>query len=101
MGQAFYAMWQQLIARVERTLAEGWVAARPLARRAGIRLYAFARGPLRVLVHTVAALVILFIEWGWDPLATGLSGLVQFFGFKRLTAEPIQEDAIHEQGLGL
>ena len=86
MVGAFFNMWQQLIARVQRTVARGWVSARPVLRRAGVYTLAFVRGPVRAVLQTLAALLFLFLEWGWEPLATALSGLLQYFGFKRLSA---------------
>ena len=83
---ALMNMLQQLIARAERTVAEGWVVARPVLRRAWIQLSALLRGPVRAVLQTLAALVLLFLEWGWEPLATALSGLIHYFGFKRLSA---------------
>jgi hypothetical protein len=81
-------MWQDTIADVKRALAKARAAAQPKLRRAFVDVTAFVRGPLRgVVVHAlqiVAALVILFLEWGWEPLAAVFAKFVQLFGFERL-----------------
>ncbi len=82
-------MWQDIFADVKRALTRVWAAFQPKLRRALVTAVAFVRGPLRGLaVHTLqlfAALVILFLEWGWEPLASAFTKLLQQFGFKRLT----------------
>ncbi len=83
-------MWQQLVARAQRLGAQAWAAARPRLRQAGVGAVAFARGPLRtaavVIAQTVAALVVLFLEWGWGPLERALAGLSKYLVFARLEA---------------
>ena len=83
-------MWQQLFARTQRILIRSWDLARPKLHRAAITSIAFARGPLlavlRPAFHTIAALVVLFLEWGWRPLEQALSRLSKYFVFARLEA---------------
>ncbi len=84
----FIVMWQQLIARIKDGLADGWAAANPWLRRAAVWSVAFMRGPVRgvaiVLLQTVAALIVLFEEWGWRPLEAGLARLHKYFVFARV-----------------
>lgn len=66
-------------------LNEGWQAAAPylrsawaLARAAGSRLWAVVRPPLVLALQVLAALVLLFEEWGWQPLMALLGRLSRF-----------------------
>ena len=79
-------MWQQLKVRTSRVIAAAWTVARPWMRRALGVVAAFVRGPLLVVLHTVAALILLFAEWGWEPLVAALSRLSKYFVFARLEA---------------
>ncbi len=76
-------MWQQLIARIKDGLAEAWAAGKPSLRRAAVWFVAFVRGPVRdvakIALQTVAALVVLFLEWGWRPLEAALARLSKYF----------------------
>lgn len=58
----------------------------PLARRGGALAVAFVRGPLKAVLSVVAALVLLFAEWGYGPLAAALGSLSRFMVFARLEA---------------
>lgn len=83
-------MWQQLFARIRDGLAKAWVAVKPWLRRAAVWLVAFVRGPVRdaakTLLQIVAALVVLFLEWGWRPLEAALARLSKYFVFARVEA---------------
>jgi hypothetical protein len=101
-------MWQTFIARVIHTLQRviialspvlqrlqdnvraAWHRLRPWLKRALVHGRAFARGPLRraaiLVAQTVAALLLLFYEWGWRPLADLLAKLSAFPLFARLEA---------------
>jgi hypothetical protein len=83
-------MWQQLVARFKDGLAMAWGAAKPWLRRAVVWLVAFVRGPLRDIAKTVlqivAALVVLFLEWGWRPLEAALARLSKYFVIARFEA---------------
>ena len=83
-------MWQQLVARAQRILNQSWVLMRPWLYRAFVSASALTRGPVlsafKAVLHTLAALIVLFLEWGWQPLATALSAVIHFIGFKRLSA---------------
>lgn len=54
------------------------------ARRALRTLWALARPPLGFALQVVAALVLLFEEWGWRPLAEALAYLSRFRIWARL-----------------
>jgi hypothetical protein len=101
-------MWQTFIARAIHTLQRVIIALRPLLQRLGdnvraawhrllpllrralVSARAFVRGPLRraaiLVAQTVAALLLLFYEWGWRPLADLLAKLSAFPLFARLEA---------------
>jgi hypothetical protein len=83
-------MSQQLVARFKDSLAKAWGAAKPWLRRAAVWLVAFVRGPLRDIAKTVlqiiAALVVLFLEWGWRPLEAALARLSKYFVIARFEA---------------
>lgn len=100
------AMWQTFIARMIHALQRvivamipvlqrlqdavraTWHRLLPLVKRALVHAKAFVRGPLRravILVgQTIAALLLLFYEWGWRPLAALLAKLSAFPLFARL-----------------
>lgn len=81
-------MWQQLFTRISSALGDAWRWARPRLHRATVWMIAFARGPLRAaarpILHTLAALLLLFLEWGWQPLERAASSLSKYFVFARL-----------------
>ena len=79
-------MWQQLNEQFARLRQETGTIARPWVRHAGGMVKVFVRGPLRAVLHTVAALILLFAEWGWEPLVALLSRLSKYFVFARLEA---------------
>lgn len=87
-------MWQQQLARaLERIrdgLVRGWALARPKLWRAIVWFVAFLRGPVRhvlvILAQVVAALLVLFLEWGWRPLEAALARLHAYLVFARLEA---------------
>lgn len=54
------------------------------ARRALRALWTLARPPLGFALQVVAALVLLFEEWGWRPLAEALAYLSRFRIWARL-----------------
>ena len=86
----FPTMWQQLVATVKRIALAAWAALRPWLRRAAVYVAAFARGPIKTafkaVLQTIAALLVLFLEWGWRPLAHALAGLSKYLVFARLEA---------------
>jgi hypothetical protein len=83
-------MWQQRADCIKAAFTQSWAVARPIVQRTAVASLAFARGPLKVvvkaLIQTLAALVVLFFEWGWQPLASLLGHVAQYFGFRRITA---------------
>lgn len=65
--------------------------ARPRLGRAGVRLRAGAqnlwqllRPPLSFALQVAAALILLFEEWGWQPLAAALARMARFPLWARL-----------------
>ncbi|MEQ1698078.1 MAG: hypothetical protein ABL901_19785 [Hyphomicrobiaceae bacterium] len=90
MEPVFNKMWQQLTARFKDGLAVAWGAAGPWLLRAAALLVAFVRGPVRdvaqTLLQIVAALIVLFLEWGWRPLEAALARLSKYFVFARVEA---------------
>ena len=86
----FQRMWQQLGEQMKNAAAEAWIAAKSWLRPPAIWLVAFIRGPVRALATTVlqiiAALAVLFLEWGWRPLEEALSRLSKYFVFARVEA---------------
>lgn len=88
-------MWQHLLSRFWLSrfgalLDKAIAFVRPRLRRATVAATAFARGPLRsvlkAVLQTVAALLVLFLEWGWRPLADALGRLSKYLVFARLEA---------------
>lgn len=80
-------MWAQLIAELKQI----WQDAQPRVRRTTVSLRHAARGlwsvvrpPLVFVLQIVAALIILFEEWGWQPLVDALSGMSRFSLWARL-----------------
>ncbi|HKZ96411.1 MAG TPA: hypothetical protein VJ045_05480 [Hyphomicrobiaceae bacterium] len=55
-----------------------------LALAAATRLWTGVRGPLIAALQIVAALIVLFEEWGWRPLVELLSRLARFRIWTRL-----------------
>ena len=94
------AMWQQLLAllaRTSRLVARGsvafarelmrlsalaWSRLKPRLQQAARVALAFIKGPVRtaarLVFQVVAALLLLFYEWGWQPLAALLARLSTF-----------------------
>lgn len=72
-------------------LQAGWAALRRAAAGLGhliagslIALWQLVRAPLLGLLSVVAALVVLFEEWGWRPLAELLGAIARLRPFARL-----------------
>jgi hypothetical protein len=57
-----------------RTLVVAMWAVRGIARTA----WSIARGPIVFVLQVLAALVVLFEEWGWKPLSEALARLAKF-----------------------
>ena len=57
-------------------------AVREIARTA----WGLMRGPVIVILQLFAALIVLFEEWGWKPLAAALAWLARFAPVARLEA---------------
>lgn len=62
-----------------------WQEAQPRLRRAGVHvllglraLWHLIRPPLSLALQVVAALILLFEEWGWRPLVEALAYLTRF-----------------------
>lgn len=89
-GPVHLEMWQQLVARTKSALLRAQVAAYPWLRRAAVWFVAFLRGPVRSVAKTalqiVAALLVLFLEWGWRPLEAALARLSKYFVFAKFEA---------------
>jgi hypothetical protein len=83
-------MWQHLKATAQRTAGSAWAVVGPWSRRAAVSAVAFARGPLKsaviAIAQTIAALLLLFYEWGWRPLAQALARLSKYVIFARFEA---------------
>ena len=85
-------MWQLFIANAKRFVIPLLDASAKTAgawlRQAGVWAAAFARGPVRTALMTVlqviAALLLLFYEWGWQPLTAALARLSKYVAFARL-----------------
>ena len=79
-------MLQQLKVRFVRLVREAWTRAVPGLRAAAIVVAGIVRGPLKAILQVAAALILLFAEWGWEPLVVLLSRLSKYFVFARLEA---------------
>jgi hypothetical protein len=83
-------MLQQLYKIIRGSALGAWIALRPWLRAAGRTTLAFARGPLKsailAVLQTMAALLVLFFEWGWRPLTEALAGLSKYLVFARFEA---------------
>ena len=83
-------MWQQLVANAKDAGIRAWAVLRPRLTTAAVVVIGFLRGPVRsvlkVVLQTIAALLILFLEWGWRPLAYALGWLSKYLVFARLEA---------------
>ncbi len=71
--------------RLRDEIEAAWAEARPRLRRAGVRalvllraLWNVIRPPLSFALQIVAALILLFEEWGWRPLVEALAYLSRF-----------------------
>jgi hypothetical protein len=67
-------MWGQLF----RYLASAARVMAAAAREAARRLWGIVRPPLVFALNVLAALIILFEEWGWRPLSSLLAQLARF-----------------------
>ena len=83
-------MWLQLVVNAKRTAGSAWALLRARLWRVAVQALALARGPaksvLKPVLQTIAALLVLFLEWGWRPLAYALAGLSKYLVFARLEA---------------
>lgn len=79
-------MQEQLKSALAQLLGRLQARLMPLARQGGSLAAAFVRGPLKAALNVVAALVLLFAEWGYEPLAAALARLSRFLVFARLEA---------------
>ncbi len=68
-----------------------WEEKRPALRRASVRalvglrsLWQVMRPPLVFVMQVLAALVLLFEEWGWEPLVRALQRLSRFKVWARI-----------------
>lgn len=71
--------------QLKRELVALWERLRPRLRRAAVSLrvgvrwvWSLARPPLLFAVQVLAALIVLFEEWGWKPLSEALAWLARF-----------------------
>lgn len=62
----------------------GFVRALWLIREGGRALWSVARAPLVFALNVVAALLVLFEEWGWKPLSDLIGRLARFAPIARL-----------------
>jgi hypothetical protein len=87
-------MLQDFIDRLERSGRAVWEAARPVLQRFAAAIVVFVRGPLRLLLQhvlqTIAALLLIFLEWGWRPLSRALGYLSKYLVVARLEALIVQ-----------
>lgn len=63
---------------LKRQLMSGLASAAALAGAAMKAMWRFLRPVLRFLVQLVLALVVIFEEWGWQPLSRALAALARF-----------------------
>lgn len=75
----------QMSAQVFGAIKTAWQKARVLVHRAGVHvlialraLWHLIRPPLSLAFQVVAALILLFEEWGWEPLVAALAYLSRF-----------------------
>jgi hypothetical protein len=73
-------MWTQLGDEVVKALRAALAAAFEVARL----LWRLVRAPLIGVLQVLAALILLFEEWGWRPLAALLAQLARFRPWARL-----------------
>ena len=59
----------RIVKRVFAALARGAVIALWVVRELLRTAWQIARGPLITALNIVAALIVLFEEWGWRPLS--------------------------------
>lgn len=74
-----------MLAQLAEELKELWQDARPQLRRAVFiawdaltRVWGIARPPIALALQVLAALVVIFEEWGWRPLVELLGRLSRF-----------------------
>ncbi|WP_072392613.1 hypothetical protein [Hyphomicrobium sp. CS1GBMeth3] len=70
------AAWQAMAPRLRRVVVHGLVALRAL--------WYLIRPPLSFALQVVAALILLFEEWGWRPLVQALAYLTRFKLWQRI-----------------
>jgi hypothetical protein len=63
-----------------------WRAARPVLRAAATAVWALLRPVLSFVLQVLAALILIFEEWGWKPLSEAMAWLARFKLFARLEA---------------
>lgn len=63
---------------VRRRLLNGLAAAAAVSGAAAVALWRVLRPLLRVVVQLLLALIVIFEEWGWQPLAQALAALARF-----------------------
>jgi hypothetical protein len=83
-------MLQEFKVRLERLMRTGLSVLRPILKALATAIFAFVRGPLRSIakyvLQTVAALVLIFFEWGWRPLSRALAYFAKYKFIARLEA---------------
>lgn len=74
-----------MLAQLIEELKGLWQEARPRVRRAAVHgllvlrgLWSLLRPPLIFVLQVIAALIVLFEEWGWQPLMALLGRLTRF-----------------------
>lgn len=70
------------IDRISRVLVIALWSAREILRTA----WGLARGPVVFVVQVLAALIVLFEEWGWKPLSQAIAWLARYAPIARLEA---------------
>jgi hypothetical protein len=68
----------QILKRVFAALARGAVIALWAVREIARTAWQIARGPLITALNIVAALIVLFEEWGWRPLSQLIARLAKY-----------------------
>jgi hypothetical protein len=83
-------MWQDRLARVWKRIAAFAVIAGPWVLHMAHLALGFTRTTvwpfLRLVLETLAALVVLFLDWGWKPLAAALARLSKYLVWAKLEA---------------
>ena len=79
-------MFRQLVAWLgtqSRRLVRALGIVALFAARAAAALWSVVRGPLIALLNVLAALIVIFEEWGWRPLSDLLGQLARFPAWAR------------------